>query len=298
MLSASEVGGASPDVAERRQGLRALATLTGGDLSGDVAWEGLSLPAADGAPLELRRYRPPVASEHPAPALLYLHGGGWVAGDLQTHASVCATLALAGGCDVFALHYRRPPEHRFPGPIEDVLDALEHLRREAQRLGLDPARIGLGGDSAGANLAAAASHDPRADALALRLLICPILDLPRATGSRAAFGEGYFLSRERLDDDARDYLQGVSPDDARASPLHSPSLGRAAITLVHAAAYDPFRDEARDYAERLQAEGAPVSLTVHPGMIHYFYAMPTAIPYARRALAMIGAQVSQAFEMV
>jgi acetyl esterase/lipase len=221
-----------------------------------------------------------------------------VAGDLQTHASVCAALALAGGCDVFALHYRRPPESRFPGPIEDVLDALDHLRRGAESLGLDAARLGLGGDSAGANLAAAASHDPRAGALALRLLICPILDLPRAAGSRTTFGQGYFLSRNRLDADARDYLQGISPEDIRASPLRSPSLGRAAVTLVHAAAYDPFRDEALDYAARLQAEGATVALTVHPGMIHYFYAMPKAIPYARRALAMIGAQVMQAFRAV
>ena len=290
MLDAGGVAAAPPQsLQERRESLRALADLAADPPPPGVGCEALTCPAPDGGALQVRRYTP--GSAVPGPALLYLHGGGWVGGDLDTHAGVCGALALAGGCSVFALHYRRPPEHPLPGPIEDALSALDWLRSEAGPLGIDGARLGLAGDSAGANLAAAAAQDPRAAPLALLLLLCPILDLPRASGSRARFAQGFFLSAARLTADMQDYLQGAPPDDPRASPLLAPGPPRAPVTLIHAAACDPFRDEAVDYAARLRAAGVRTELTIHPGMIHYFYALPRAIPYARAALAVIGAQV-------
>ncbi len=300
MLRAGEaVQGAVPTPTERRESLRALADLAADPAPADIVCEALSCPAADGVDLPVRRYTPRAQEKRPQPALLYLHGGGWVAGDLDTHAGVCGALAAQSGCSVFALHYRRPPEHPFPGPILDALDALDWLRAEAPAFGVDPARLGLAGDSAGANLAAAVSHDPRRGAgdapLALLLLICPILDLPRSAGSRTQFGQGFFLSAERLATDAADYLQGAPLQDPRVSPLLAPTLATAGVSLVHAAACDPFRDEALAYAARLQAEGAAVQATVHPGMIHYFYALPRAIPYARTALAAMGREVAEAF---
>ena len=291
MLAAGEgVGAPPPSALDRRESLRALAELAADPPPPDVTCEALACPAADGAELTMRRYTPVGAEERPHPAMLYLHGGGWVAGDLDTHAGVCGALAAASGCSVFALDYRRPPEHPFPGPIHDARDALAWLAAQAERLGVDPGRLALAGDSAGANLAAACLLERGAPRVALLLLICPILDLPRTTGSRERFGRGFFLSAERLAFDVQDYLQGADPADPRASPLRAESLAGLPPTLIHAAACDPFRDEALAYAERLEAAGAPVSATIHPGMIHYFYALPRAIPYARAGLAAMGAE--------
>lgn len=291
MLAAGEAAaGSGPQTpAERRQSLQALAELAADPVPPEIACEDLSCPAADGASLPLRRYTPPDAT---GAAALYLHGGGWVAGDLETHAGVCGALALASGCSVFALHYRRPPEHAFPGPIEDALDALAWLRSQARGLCIDPGRLALAGDSAGGALAAAAAADPRSEGLALLVLICPILDLPRVGGSRAVFGQGFFLSADRLAADAADYLQGAGAADPRASPLLG-ALPRARRALVHAAACDPFRDEALDYAGRLRAAARAVQAQVHDGMIHYFYALPRAIPYARGAVATIGGEMRE-----
>ena len=162
--------------------------------------------------------------------------------------------------------------------------------REAAGLGIDTRRLVLAGDSAGANLAAACLVG-LALPVALQLLICPILDLPRTAGSREQFGRGFFLNADRLAADAEDYLQGADPADPRVSPLKAQRLSHLPPTVIHAAACDPFRDEALAYAQRLEAADVTVSATVHPGMIHYFYALPRAIPYARTALAEIGVQV-------
>ena len=296
MLRVGEGADASrPSPQERRGSLRALADLAADPPPPDVRRTALSLPARDGATLAVRRYQPlaaePPGAEAAPAAMLYLHGGGWVAGDLETHTGVCGALAAACGLPVFALDYRRPPEHPFPGPVHDAVDALAWLRREAGALGIDAARLVLAGDSAGANLAASALLEPDVGVVALQLLICPILDLPRTGGSRERFGRGFFLSAERLAIDLDDYLQGARPDDPRASPLLAADLSARPPTLIHAAACDPFRDEALAYAARLAASGVPARATVHPGMIHYFYALPRAIPYARTALAEMGAGV-------
>ncbi|WP_217433855.1 alpha/beta hydrolase [Caulobacter sp. S45] len=296
MLEAGDAATTSrPSPLERRESLRGLADLAADPPPPGVTCEGLSCPAADGVRLDLRRYTPEIdpegAGSGPRPAMLYLHGGGWVAGDLETHAGVCGALAASSDCVVFALAYRRPPEHPFPGPIRDALDALAWLAREASRLGIDARRLVLAGDSAGANLAAACLVEERASPVALLLLICPILDLPLTTGSRERFGHGFFLDHGRLAADAEDYLQGADPADPQVSPLRARSLTHLPPTLIHAATCDPFRDEALAYAGRLEAAGVPVRVTVHPGMIHYFYALPRAIPFARSALAEIGTQV-------
>ena len=292
MLAAGEAGDApAPSAHERRESLRALAELTADPPPPGVRIDTLTCRAADGAELGLRRYTPSDAGQGRRPAMLYLHGGGWVAGDLDTHAGVCGALAASSGCSVFALDYRRPPEHPFPGPLHDALDALAWLAREAERLGVDAGRMVLAGDSAGANIAAACLLDDRAATVALQVLICPILDLPRTTGSRDRFGRGFFLSADRLALDAADYLRGVDPADPRVSPLRAQDLARLPPALIHTAACDPFRDEALAYAKRLQAAGVQAGATLHPGMIHYFYALPRAIPYARTTLSAIGAGV-------
>jgi acetyl esterase len=281
---------AEPSVEARRGALVDLARFAADPPPDDVLRLDLTTPV--GRPL--RRYTPPDAGDA---ALLYLHGGGWVAGDLETHAGVCGALAAASGCSVFALDYRQPPEHPFPAAVIDAVEALAWLRDEAATHGLSRSRVGIAGDSAGANVAAAACLEARADGAsgpALQLLICPILDPLGESGSRREFREGYFIEAARLAQDLGDYLARAAADDPRAAPLRAADLVGLPSTWIHAAEYDPFRDEALAYAERLRGAGVAVHTTVHPGMIHYFYALSRAIPAARAILAEIGREAGAA----
>ncbi len=293
MLSVS-AGVAEPETADdRRRGLASLTASVGGEAPYVASVEDISLPGAAG-PLILRRYQP---EGEGVGAILFLHGGGWVAGSLDTHDGVCRRLANASGCQVFALDYRLAPEHPFPAGLEDGLTALRWLAANAGAFQFDPAKLVMGGDSAGGNLAAACllareDHDPN---IALQLLICPILDLARESESRSAFAQGYFLSRATMERDLADYLPPETDlFDPRVSPLHAPDLSGLPPTHIHVAEFDPFRDEGLAYAERLNAAGVTVSSRQHAGMIHYFYAMPGAVPHAEAALRDIGAAVKAA----
>jgi acetyl esterase len=252
--------------------------------------------AVEGGP-RLRLYDP--APGHLGAALLFLHGGGWTAGSLKTHDTLCRTLALHAGCKLLAVDYRQPPEHARPAAVEDGLKALAWLAQQAQALGVDVRRIGVAGDSAGAHVAAElalqardlAERDPAAPRLALQLLICPILDPSGALPSRLEFRDGHFIDPEVFARDRQGYFGG---EDQAVSLLARPDLHGVAPTLIHAAAFDPFRDEALAYAERLEGSGVAVQATLHPGMVHYFYALAGAIPAARPIVEMIGRQVSEA----
>ena len=157
--------------------------------------------------------------------------------------------------------------------------------------------MAIGGDSAGATLATAAALSlaggPQPPAL--QLLLCPILDLAAESPSRRRLAEGFFLSARRFKRDVEDYVpQGMDLHDPRLSPLYAKDLSSAPKALIHLAQYDPFQDEATAYAERLRQAGVSVETTVHPGMIHYFYALAGAIPYADAALGQIGRQLRSA----
>ena len=298
MLSVSAGAAEAQSVDERRRGLAGLTASVGGEAPAVAAVDDLQAPGDDGT-LTIRRYQPKDAG---AGAMLFLHGGGWVAGSLDTHDGVCRRLANASGCQVFALDYRLAPEHPFPAGLRDVLAALRWLAASAEAFRFDPAKLVVAGDSAGGNLAAAAcllARDAGGPAIALQVLICPILDLAKESESRLTFEEGYFLSRATMDRDLADYLRGYplgacDLTDPRLSPLYAADLAGLPPTHIHVAEFDPFRDEGLAYAERLRRAGAPVSGTLHPGMIHYFYALPGAIPYAGTALEQIGAAVKTA----
>jgi acetyl esterase/lipase len=277
----------------RRDALRRLAELGAGDPDPSVRAEDLRIGAA-GA-LGARLYTPPGSAER---AIVYLHGGGWVAGDLETHDSLCRILARESAAKVLAVAYRQPPEHPFPAAVDDAVAAFSWARAQAHALGAYPARLALAGDSAGAGLAAAATallRDAQAPGPALLLLLCPILDVASELPSRRAFAEGYFLQPAQMAQDLADYLPDPAlATDPRVSPLRQPNLAGFPPTHLHLAEFDPFRDEALAYAERLRAAGVPATAQAHAGMIHYFYALPRAIPYARNALAQIGAAVREA----
>ncbi|MEO3829756.1 alpha/beta hydrolase [Actinomadura sp. B10D3] len=227
-----------------------------------------------GTGVRIRVYRP--AGQEPFGCLVLLHGGGWVTGDLDTHDRPARRLARASGCAVVAVAYRRPPEHPFPAPLDDCLEAIRWVHRDAARLGIDPARIGVAGDSAGGNLAAAAclrARDEGGPALAFQALIYPATDAACATPSYDAFGTGYGLRRDTMTWYWNHYLGGADGDDPYASPLRALDLGGLPPAFVATAEYDPVRDDGELYAARLAEAGVPVVRDRYDGMIHAFLLM-------------------------
>jgi acetyl esterase/lipase len=293
MLAVSRHGPARPrDVAERRRILRALTEIAGERGADGVGARDLHAPGPAG-PIRVRVYAPPGGS---AAMLAYFHGGGWVAGGIETHDGLCRRLAAASGANLLAVDYRLAPEHPFPAAFEDALAAVQWAAQRADALGFDPRRLGVGGDSVGGGLAAAVAQSREAPPLALQVLICPILDLASETPSRRAFADGFFVDAATLAEDLGDYC-GANADlrDPRLSPARACDLSRQPRALVHAAEYDPFRDEARAYAESLARAGVDVRFACWPGMIHYFYVLPRAIPAARAAVETIGAGIAESF---
>lgn len=216
----------------------------------------------------------PAGLAAPSPGLVFFHGGGWVTGDLDTHDVLCRRLALAGQLRVVAIEYRLAPEHPFPAAVDDALAGFRWAAGEAESLGIDPLRIGVGGDSAGGNLSAVVSLRTRADERrpALAALLYPSVDATCSSASHRELGKGYYLTREALDWYENQYL---GPDPARrrdpdASPLFAPDLAGSPPTLVVTAAFDPLRDEGIAYAARLREAGVPAREERVAGMIHGF----------------------------
>jgi acetyl esterase len=285
-----------PGIAERRAQIAELMKL-GGPAPPIGRVEALSLPGPAG-PLKARLYSPVEARAGLLPGILYLHGGGLVAGNLDTHAAIAQSLAHFGACRVFALDYRLAPEHPFPAALDDVRAALRTLRARAADYGIDGARLAICGDSAGGTLAAAACQTAaraQEPPLALQVLLCPILDYSRRSGSRAEFASGYLLDQATLDHDLRHCMTGgADPMDPRLSPLRATDLSGLPRTIIHTAEFDPLRDEGREYFERLTHTGMGLSYTCHVGMIHLFYGLGAVIPYARSAFESIGREIRAA----
>jgi len=279
-------------VSERRSALEQLLKL-GGSPQPLRSIEERSLPGPAG-PLPIRIYTPEGAAAGPQPALVYFHGGGLVAGSLETHDGICRSLAQASRCRIIALDYRLAPEHPFPAAIADGCAAVAWLSHHARELGIDPERLGIGGDSAGATLATVVCQltSARDVPLAAQLLICPITDLTAATESRREFAHGYLLDEAILQHDLEHYIGAhVDPADPRVSPLRAVSLAGLPSSSIHTAEFDPVRDEGRAYAERLREAGVPTRYRCHSGMMHLFYGLSAFIPYAASAFELIGADV-------
>ena len=249
-----------------------------------LAVEGKKVSVASVSPLELpgpagpigARLYAPHEAERPLPLLVYLHGGGWVRGDLDTHDNTCRFLAREAGVLVLSVDYRRAPEHKFPAPFEDCLAALRFAFDNAGDLGADPARIALGGDSAGGNLTAAvAQAAASADAAPVFcLIIYPATDASEKRRERRSyqlFREGFFLTAEQMDWYWAHYL----PDrdaalDPRVSPLLAEDLSRHPPSYIATAGFDLLRDEGEEYAARLREADVPVALRRHRGLVHGF----------------------------
>lgn len=266
-------------------------------LEAEVVAERPPLPMARVEPVEIpgpagtiaaRRYVPHGAPAEGAPLLVYYHGGGWVIGDLDTHDAPCRFLAANSGVQVLAIDYRLAPEHPFPAAAEDAFAAYAWASANAEALGADPARIAVGGDSAGANLAAVASLLTRDAGLplpAMQLLIYPVTVADEELPSRRTFGDGFLLSRPDMDFFESHYLPpGVDRSDPRVSVLRAGDLSGLPPAYLAIAGFDPLRDEGVAFARRLEEAGVPVSLRLHSGLVHTFANLTAVCPSARQAM--------------
>ncbi|HEV2518886.1 MAG TPA: alpha/beta hydrolase [Devosia sp.] len=221
--------------------------------------------------------------------ILFLHGGGWVVGSLDTHDGAARALAKAASCALLSVEYRKAPEHPFPAGLDDAETALRWIIAEGAGLGLSD-HIILSGDSAGANIAAALALRARDHGIGLagQMLIYPATDLARETTSTAQFAHGYFLSRATLRWYITNYLSGADPTNPEASPLLAPDLTGLCPTLLVTADHDPLRDEGRAYAARLTAAGNAATLQEWPGTTHGFMIMAGVTPAARELIGVMG----------
>ncbi|GJE56818.1 MULTISPECIES: alpha/beta hydrolase [Methylobacterium] len=278
----------APTIAARRQGQRVLARLAGLEPH-PVLVEERVLPIPSG-PCAARLYALADAAES-GPGLVFFHGGGFVSGDLDTHDTLCRRLAIATGCRVVSVAYRLAPEHPFPAAIEDAVAAFVHIAGDAAAFGIDPTRLAVGGDSAGAGLAARVCQQLRGHgpAIAAQLLLCPVLDLRCGSAAQGAFATGYMLDAQTMRHDIAANGVAHMTDDPSVSPLLEPDLAGLPPAHIHTAAFDIVRDDGAAYAERLAEAGVPVAYTCHAGMIHFFYGLGRLIPAAQPILTEIGA---------
>jgi len=243
----------------------------------------LVITARDGTALRARLLAP--SSDAGLPVLLFLHGGGFTIGSIDTHDTLCRMLAKLSGVAVLTLEYRLAPEHRFPTAVNDAWDALQWLAGEGARtLGLDATRIAVGGDSAGGTLAAVSAIQAR-DAglpLALQLLIYPGTTAHQDTPSHATHADDPMIDKAQIDWFFGQYIDESQREDWRFAPLLADDVEGVAPAWLGLAECDPLVDEGVLYADKLRAAGVPVDLEIYRGVVHGFVQMGRALPEARR----------------
>jgi len=248
-----------------------------------------TIPSPHG-PIPARHYLPPPASVPPATVpppstpgglLVFFHGGGFVLGGLDSHDAQCRDLSAGSGVGVLAVDYRLAPEHPFPAAVEDAWEAVRWAAAHAEELGADPRRLGVGGDSAGGNLAAVVALMARDAglAVALQLLVYPVTDFSERRPSYEENGQDYFLTADAMGWFEKHYA--ADPTDWRASPMLATDHRGVAPATVLTCEYDPLRDEGDDYAALLEQAGVAVRHRCIPGLVHGSLAMVDAVPAAR-----------------
>lgn len=261
---------ADQSIAEVRAGYAQLAVQPGPEVA---SVRDLEVTGGPHGPFGARVYTPADGATTPG-CLLWIHGGGFVIGDLETADSTCRVLANEARVVVVSVDYHLAPEHSYPAAIDDVVTALDWVVANAGELGIDPTRLAVGGDSAGGNLTAVACQLARAAGgphIAFQLLVYPAVDLAEDHPSRHENGEGYFLTQETMIWFGRHYLGGRDPATPRVSPLLASDLSRLPPAMVITAEFDPLRDEGFAYADALEAAGVPVERVHFDGEIHGFF---------------------------
>jgi acetyl esterase len=301
LLDQFEAEGGPPveemSVADARAMMTTLTQMTAVSPEG-VTSEDLTVPTSEGN-VPVRLYRADATVAGPRPLLVWLHGGGWVIGDLDSADPTARDLALQTGALVVSVDYPLAPEHSFPAAPEACYAATSWLADHAAELGADPARIAIGGDSAGGNLAAVTAllaKDRGGPALNFQLLVYPVTDCLLTYPSMTENGDGYLLTATAMRWFIDHYLPaGADRRDAAASPIYADDLTGLPPALVITAEFDPLRDEGEAYAKRLEHAGVPVIVSRYDGMIHGFFGMTGVVDGGRDAVAHACAVLKDAF---
>jgi acetyl esterase len=297
MMAATASEGRAPSTLdERRRAFAKMMRLTRADVAAVTGIDG-AMPGPAGV-LPYRLYAPANDATEFLPGFVFFHGGGMVGGSIESHDLVAAALAQVTGCRLVSVGYRLAPEHRYPAAVEDAIAATKWVSEHAPSLGIDAERLVVGGDSAGATLAAVICQQALQSggpAISAQCLICPVLDFEETSPSRAEFAENHLLDRATLEADLALYLpEGVERGDPRVSPLRAVKFAGLPAAIIHTAEFDPMRDEGNAYAAKLVAAGVAVEHTCHDGMIHNFQAMGAILPQGRLVFQQIGEQVRRA----
>jgi len=250
----------------------------------------------DGIPVRI--YKP--SAEPGLPVLVWLHGGGWAIGSVETHDAICRSVANAVGCIVVSVEYRLAPEHRYPAALDDAFAATQWVAANADELGGDPARIAVGGDSAGGNLTAVVSllaRDAGTPSLVMQLLVYPVTDHEFESSSMVDNATGYFLERDSMRQFYEWYCAApADADDWRVSPMRAADLAGLPPAIVVTAEYDPLRDQGEAYARKMEAAGVPVQLLRYDGVFHGFFGMGAMMEPSRRAFDDVVDGLQRAFK--
>jgi acetyl esterase len=298
LLDQMQEAGAPPfeqmTVGEARQAAYAFIDLQGAPE--DVASVGHRFVPGPVCDLPVRIYTP--EGEGPFPALVYFHGSGWVILNIEVADIAARALTNRTGCVVVAVNYQKAPEHKFPVPFDDAYAATTWLAEHASELGIDPGRIGVAGDSAGGNLAAAVclkARDKQGPSLAYQLLIYPVTDYGWDKPSYLENAEGYLLQRETMRWFWGHYLASEAEgDNPLVSPLRAPDLSGLPPALIVTAEFDPLRDDGELYGQRLREAGVPVKISRYDGMIHGFFYMAGVLDQTKNLYDEIGTEVRAA----
>jgi acetyl esterase len=254
------------------------------------------IPGA-GNDIAVRVYTPQEAIGGAAPLLLWLHGGGWVIGDLDTADATARALANRSGAVVVSVGYRLAPEHTAPAALDDALAALTWAVENGELLGVDATHVAVGGDSAGGNLAAVLCQRVRDEFgpdIDFQLLVYPVVDCTLSHPSIEENAEGYFLTKDAMLWFCGHYLGAVDPKDPSVSPLHADSLAGLPPALVITAEFDPLRDEGEAYATALRDAGVSVEAIRYEGQIHGFVGMAALLDDGKDALDRAGSALRAA----
>jgi acetyl esterase len=260
--------------------------------------ENFTIPGP-GGDIRARAYVP-IAAAGPLPTLIYFHGGGFVAGSLESHDGLCRLFAAEGGFKVIAVDYRLAPEHTYPAAMDDAWAATQWIEQNAAQLGVDAGRIAVGGDSAGGMLAAIVTQLAREKGglkIAYQLLMFPNTQMGGETSSMNEFAVGYFLERRAIEYFNSLYLTPEADKNSpRVSPLRAKDFAGLPPAYVMLGGYDPLHDEGLAYAEKLRAAGVKVTITDYADMVHCFIYLQTVLPQAHDAVAKAAKAVKAALD--
>jgi acetyl esterase len=284
---------APADLAAERAAYLQTALELGGAVEEVARVEDVVIPDRDGGRLRARAYWPTVPAE-PLGVLVWLHGGGWYVGDVESFDRVTRQLANASGAVCLSVDYRLAPEHPYPAAVEDARAAVAWAAGAgARQLGTDPSRVVVGGDSAGANLATVAARHER-DAVRAQLLVYPALDAAMDSDSYREFADGPLLGRRDMERCWELYLDGADGAEPDASPLQADDLAGVAPAFIAVAGHDVLRDDGLRYAEALRAAGADVIVERYDDMVHSFLRWGGVVDRARELIEALGEHARRA----